>query len=61
MRKCTVYKYCALLKHRVPFLTTSQVWKHLLAVEAIWQFEPGKSLELRSLASLAETQFKKIK
>lgn len=57
-RKCTVYKYYALLKHRTSFLPTSQAWKHLLAVLAVWQSEAGKSLELGSLASLAETQFK---
>lgn len=61
MRKCTVYKYYALLKHRMPFLTTSQVWKHLLAIPAIWQFEAGKSLELGSLTSLARPSLNKVK
>lgn len=59
MRKCPVYRYSALLKHRRPFLSTSQVWKHLPAVPALWQFEAGKSLELSSLASWLRSSLKK--
>lgn len=62
MRKRTVYKdYVCIIKTQDAFSNSQSGVEAPASVPAAWRFEAGKSLELGSLARLAETQLRQNK